>query len=109
MPAIEATGERFSSDRRPGMDRPFIVNSRDRASRLCVGNFIEHALRRRGDVAWINRPGRCDFLCGFSAMAAPGGHGVLFSRLLFDWAVVWGAVVRMSEKCLFWLVRDCEW
>src|SRR6266850_2004706 len=40
MPAIDATGERFSSDRRPGMDRQFIANSRDRASRLCVGNFF---------------------------------------------------------------------
>src|SRR5207248_10541692 len=97
MPAIDATGERFSSDRRPGIDRQFIANSRDRASRLCVGNFIEHALRRRGDVAWINPPGRCDFLCGFSAMAAPGGHGVLSSRILFDCADVWAAVLRTTE------------
>ena len=48
-------------------------------------------------VAWINPPGRCDFLCGFSAMAAPGGHGVLSSRLLFDCADVWAAVLRTTE------------
>ena len=51
------------------MGRRAVASPRDRAPSFCVGDFVEHALRRCGDIAWLGRAGRHHFLCRFSPMA----------------------------------------
>src|SRR6266545_2814418 len=59
-----------------------VASPRDWALGLCIGNFAEHALRRRGNFAWLGAAGSHDFLCWFSPLASPTWHGTLPSPLL---------------------------
>ena len=85
MPAFNARSKQVSRNRRRGMESQIafgITGPRDRSLGLCIGNFAEHALRRRGDVAGFGHPGRHNFLCWFSPMASATGHGSLPAPLL---------------------------
>src|SRR5438874_10117614 len=85
MPAFDARSKQVSRNRRRGMESRIafgIAGPRDRSLGLCIGNFAEHALRRRGDIAGFGLPGRHNFLCWFSPMASATGHGSLPSPLL---------------------------
>src|SRR5437867_6926863 len=83
MPALDAARERVSRNGWRTMGRqPAAANSRDRALGVCIRDFAEHALRRRGDVAWLSRACGRDFFCWISSMAASGGYGVLPAILL---------------------------
>src|SRR5438552_11422861 len=83
-----------------------IANPRDRAASFCVGNLVEHALRRRSNIAWIGRAGGHHFLCRFSPMAAARGHGILSSPILFGRTHSRTDTFRATQHDQRWLLRD---
>src|SRR6266487_2278200 len=98
MPALDAPRERVSCDRRRRLERRSIANFHHWAAGFCVGDFLEHALRRRRDAAWLNPAGRRDLLCRVSPNAfGAGGHGVLPSPLLLDRTDGWAALVWTTQ------------
>src|ERR1051326_9475723 len=77
MPTFDAPGESIPCDRNRRVARRPIASAYHRPTSFRVGDFVEHALRRRGDIAWLHRAGRHHFLCRFSPMAAIAGDGLL--------------------------------
>src|ERR1041385_7161314 len=77
MPTFDAPGESIPCDRNRRVARRPIASAYHRPTSFRVGDFVEHALRRGGDIAWIHRAGRHHFLCRFSPMAAIAGDGLL--------------------------------
>src|SRR4029434_1088349 len=74
-----------------------VANSRDRALCVCIRDFAEHALRRRGDLAWLSGAGGHDFLCWISTVAASGWDGALPLAVLFGSADCGTACFRAAE------------
>src|SRR5215831_9564653 len=98
MPAFDAPRERVSRNGWQTMGRqPAAANSGDWALCVCIRDFAEHALRRRGNVAWFSRAGGDDFFCWISTVAASGWDGILPSALLSGSAYCGTASFRAAE------------
>src|SRR5580765_4421992 len=98
MPALDAARERLSQNRSRRVGRqPVTANSRDWTLGVCIRNFVEHALRCRGDIAWLSRAREHDFFRWVSPMAAFGGHGILPSSVMSGSAYCGPASFRAAE------------
>src|ERR1051325_3413687 len=106
MPAFVAARQRIPKDcsRRMGR-RSSAANSDNRSLGICFRNFVEHALRCRLCISWLNYPREHDFFRRLSAMAASGGHGVLSSFLLPRCTHCRAGSLWATEHDQRWLLR----
>ena len=98
MPALDAARKQVSQNRSQRMGRQqAITNSRNWALCVCIRDFAEHALRRRGYIAWLSRARGHDFFCWVSTLAASGWDGVLPAPLMSVSADCGTAFFRATE------------
>src|SRR6185312_1833879 len=106
MPAFNARSKQVSCNRYRGLEWWSVASPRDWALGLCIGNFAEHALRRRSDVAWLGVAGRHDFLCWFSPLASAAGNGTLPSPLLSGCSYSGATPFCATQHDQRWFLRD---
>ena len=86
MPAFDAPGKSVSLASMRRLERRCIGNSRDRARRVCRGNFPEHALRHRRDPAWIDPARQRHFFYWISSLDSTVRNGVFTPAFMFGGA-----------------------